>query len=365
MSSDGFPFSVAQQKALISAELNSTLLVQFLFGIYTGLFPAVLYIYTRKENRTQSRDRIVIGIVTALYLSTLLWLLSNWLFTSIIFCKSVATRVTIFLESVDGYMPAGEDILGDVASFVVFLFADGLLVWRCFHACGRSIRRSLLPMVLLIVETALIVSALAYNGLISTNPNFDTTQASGIANRLNAAVLISVATTSLVSTAVICLRIRPHTSHSSPSKKHYQTIINILIESSALYTIIALFMAILSFANTGSVDSSLTVILITEYVGAISQIVSGLAPTLMIAALVVSSSHDSGSQVSSPHIPTDLISGAYQPSNAKTENVVSDLEMQRSGSFSVGERESEEIQVVPGDDHGLDDDGEVRLKTIA
>ncbi|KAF9554301.1 hypothetical protein CPC08DRAFT_766853 [Agrocybe pediades] len=42
---DDFPFSVAQQKALISADLNSTLLFQFLFGIYTGLFPATLYIY--------------------------------------------------------------------------------------------------------------------------------------------------------------------------------------------------------------------------------------------------------------------------------------------------------------------------------
>ncbi|KAF9536098.1 hypothetical protein CPC08DRAFT_771736 [Agrocybe pediades] len=43
---DEFPYSVAQQKALISADLNSTLLGQFLFGIYTGIFLATMYIYS-------------------------------------------------------------------------------------------------------------------------------------------------------------------------------------------------------------------------------------------------------------------------------------------------------------------------------
>ncbi|KAF9554103.1 hypothetical protein CPC08DRAFT_821899 [Agrocybe pediades] len=361
MSQGDFPFSVAQQKALISAELNSTLLVQFLFGIYTGLFPVALYIHTRKENRTQSRDRIIIGVIAALYGSTLLWLLSNWLFTSIIFCKSIATRVDIFLESVSGNMPAGERILGNVTSFVVFLLADGLLVWRCFHACGRSFQKSLLPIVLLIVEASLVVSSLAYNSLISTNPTFATSKANGIANRLNAALLTSVAATSLVSTAVICLRIRPHTSPGSPSRKHYQTIINILIESSAFYTIIAIIMAILSFANTGNVDSAFTVIIVSEYMDALSQIISGLAPTLMIAALVVSSSHNSGTEVSSAHIPSDLISSA---SGVKAENVGSDLEMQQSGSMCAAEQESQEIQVVSGNDYGVENDGEAdRLST--
>ncbi|KAF9543667.1 hypothetical protein CPC08DRAFT_800475, partial [Agrocybe pediades] len=152
---DEFPFSVAQQKALIIVDLNSTLLALFLFGIYTGIFLATVYIYSHKENRTRARDMIIIGNTGALYFLIALSIVMNWIYTDILYCTKGAMRVDMFIESLMGDMPLGEQIIEDVTSLAIYLFADGVLVWRCFHACGRSFRKSLLPIVLLTVETVL------------------------------------------------------------------------------------------------------------------------------------------------------------------------------------------------------------------
>ncbi|KAF9554109.1 hypothetical protein CPC08DRAFT_713170 [Agrocybe pediades] len=364
MSTDDFPFSVAQQKAFIGGQLHPTLLAQFLFGIYTGLFPVALYIYIHKGNHTQSSNRIIIGSITALYISTVLFLVPNWLFTNILFSKTGPTRVDMFLESISENMPLGERIIGNVATFVVYLFADGLLVWRCFHACRRSFGRSFLPIALLTVEIALVISAVVYSCLLSAKPGFETIQTNQISNKLAAASLTSVAATSLVSTFLICQQIWRHTTLRARSRKHYRNIINILIQSSALYTVITLFLAILNFTNTGDIASSFTILLIAVYVSAPFQIISGMAPTLMIIALVVSSSQES-TEVSSAQLPSDLISCASYANGANTESAGANFEMQQSGSMSVEELESEEIQVIPGNDYELANVRETRPKTLA
>ncbi|KAF9552525.1 hypothetical protein CPC08DRAFT_768227 [Agrocybe pediades] len=423
---DEFPFSVAQQKALISADLNSTLLFQFLFGIYTGIFLATMYIYSHKENRTRARDMIIIGNTGALYFLIALGAVMNWIFTNVLYCTKGATRVDMFIESLMQNMPLREEIINNVTSLVVYLFADGLLVSgvemlsRMWSVLSQIITAN--------PATHSGDSAIVYRCLVDAKSDFNTFQTTENSNRLSAAANIAVVLTSLFSTGIICLQIWQHSSPSSRSRKHYKAIINALIQSSAIYTVAVLLEAIVDFTNTGDAQSSFTIISISGFIDVASQIASGLAPTLMIArlvlssseqdtvvssahlpselisgaphatgtanmtnvgadlemqqrssfgvdeqeseaiqvglaptlmiaALVVSSSHDSGSQVSS-----DLISGA---SDAKTENIESDFEMQRSGSLPMGERESEEIQVVPGDDHGLDNDGEARLKTIA
>ena len=89
-----------------------------------------------------------------------------------------------------------------------------------------------------------------------------------------------------------------------------------------------------------------------------------MAPTLMIIALVVSSSQES-TEVSSAQLPLGLTSYASYANGASTENVGGNLEMDQSGSPSVEEQESEEIQVIPGSDYELADVRETRLKTLA
>ncbi|KAF9553199.1 hypothetical protein CPC08DRAFT_767724 [Agrocybe pediades] len=342
---DNFPFSVAQQKALISANLNSTLLLQFLFGIYTGVFPATIYIYIYRENRTRARDRIIIGTTAALYCLTAVNTVINWLYTDILGITRNATRVEMFIESAIQDIPLGEEIIRDLTFFAAFVLADGLLVWRCFHSCGRSFRRSLLPIALLMVEIVLALTVNVYRCLLDTKPNFATRQTEVIFNHLSATTFVAVAATSLVSTAVICLQIWRRTTLVSRSRKRYRTIINALIESSALYTVTVIFSAVLAFNNTGIIKSSFRVVLISYFDQAATQIISGLAPTLMIARLFVSSGQED-TELSSARLPTDLIGRTAHATGDNIVNVGCDLEMQQSGSTPVGEGESEEIKPV-------------------
>ncbi|KAF9542128.1 hypothetical protein CPC08DRAFT_756085 [Agrocybe pediades] len=362
---DELPYSVAQQKAMISADLHSTLFYQFLFGIYTGIFLATMHIYSHKENRTRARDMIIIGNTGALYFLTALSIVMNWIYTNILYCTKGATRFDMFIESLTADVPLGVQIINDV-TLVVNLFADGLLVWRCFHACGRSFRRSLLPIMLLTVETVLVLTATAYRCLANTKSEIITTQTAEVFNRLSAAANIAVVLTSLFSTGIICLQIWRHTSPSSRSRKHYKAIINALIQSSAIYTVAVLFEAILDFIDNGDTQSSLTTILILQFANGAGQITSGLAPTLMIARLVMSSSEED-TEVSSAHLPSELISRApHATGTANMTNVGADLEMQHRSSFGVDEQESEGIQVVSRNEyHQTGDDGESSLKNIA
>ncbi|KAF9560024.1 hypothetical protein CPC08DRAFT_762948 [Agrocybe pediades] len=339
---DDFPYSVAQQKALLDADLNSTLLYQFLFGVYSGVFPAAIYIYVHKENRTRTRDRIIIGSITALYCTMALNMLSNWIYSNILFCKKGATRVEMFVESATQDVPIGIAILDDIPLYLGFALADGLLVWRCFQACGRSFRRSLLPILLLTVEAALAISVTVYRCLLDTKPNFESLQTNAIFDRLSAAALVAAAVTSLVSTAVICLQIWRHTRLISRSRKHYQTIINALVESSAAYTVAVLFLAILDFFPSANTQSSFDVLLISNFVEPATQIISGLAPTVMIARLIVSSGKDD-TVVSSASLPSELVGHA---THVNITALGDDVEMQQRASVGTGKDDSEIVMVL-------------------
>ncbi|KAF9545351.1 hypothetical protein CPC08DRAFT_769885 [Agrocybe pediades] len=368
---DDFPdrYSVAQQKAWISADLNSTLLVQFLFGIYTGLFPATMYIYIHKENRTRARDMIIIGSTTALYLAVALSTLMNWLYTNILFGTHGRTRVEMFMESVNEDVPLGEDVIGDLTFFVVFLLADGLLVSVEVLSLVWEVRRSFLLFAGKVssASAVLALTVTVYRCLADAKPNFETIQTAEIFDRLSAAGYVTVAATSLITTSVICWQIWRHTKLSSRRQDRYRTIINALIESSAIYTVTVLLLAIVDFISAQKIEteSSFEVLLVSHFVEAATLVISGLAPTLMIARLFLFSSHED-TEVSSAHLPSDLISCASHATGANMTNVEADLEMQRSGSIAVGGQESEEFQEVPRNEcHGQPEDKhQDRVNTI-
>ncbi|KAF9553191.1 hypothetical protein CPC08DRAFT_767717 [Agrocybe pediades] len=359
---DDFPVSVAQQKAYLSAELNSTLMLNFLFGIYAGLFSATIYIYIHKENRTRARDMIIIGSTATLYIATVLNVLCYWISANMIYCKSGATTFEMFIGSGTDQMPPGVQVISDVTAYIVFLLADGLLVWRCFHSCGGSFRKSFLPMALLIVETVLTIFALVYACLIDVKPNFGTNQTARIYNYLSAAAYVSVAATSLVSTGIICLQIRRHTALSSRSRKHYQAIINALIESSAAYTFSILFPAVLDFVMTG--NPSFELLDISRFATSATQVLSGLAPTLMIARLLVSSGQEE-SEVISARLPSDLIGRASHATGTNVANIGADLDIEQRGSIGVEEEENEDILVVTRAEYELKHKDEGNPETAA
>ncbi|KAF4618089.1 hypothetical protein D9613_012666 [Agrocybe pediades] len=345
-SADDLPssFSVAQQKALISADFNSTLLLQFLFGIYTGVFPAAIYIYIHKKNRTRASDMIIIGSTTALYFATALATVMNWLYTNILLGTHGATRAEMVLENLTQDGPLGEHIIEDLTIFVVYSLADGLLT--------------------LDLDQVFTAHRATHSGdslLIDTKPGFKTIQVVGILDRLTAAAFVAVAATSFVSTGMICLQIWRHTTPRSQSRKRYRTIISALVESSAIYTAVVSFEAVLQFTYTGNIKRSLQVFVISYFVSAVSQMISGLAPSLMIARLFLSSGPEDTEDFS-VHLPSDLITCASYATDTDMANAGADLEMQQMGSIGLGE----DIRVVAPICHGQPEhEVEDRLNTTA
>ncbi|KAF9560023.1 hypothetical protein CPC08DRAFT_762947 [Agrocybe pediades] len=133
-----FPFSVNQQKAYIGGTLQSTFLYHYMFGIYTGVFAASLYIYSHKQNRTKYHDVIIFGSMTTLYVVIAIQVLLNWVSINTFIRTQDGNRMGLFLQMAEGFDPVIFDVLNGISQSVQFSLADGLLVWRAFQACGRQ-----------------------------------------------------------------------------------------------------------------------------------------------------------------------------------------------------------------------------------
>ncbi|KAF4612501.1 hypothetical protein D9613_012737 [Agrocybe pediades] len=305
-STTDFPFSVEQQELVISADYNATLVFIFLFGIYTGVFGATIYIYISRESRTFSNGRVVMGCMIALYATTAVNVPINWFYTSFLLCTKGGTRVEMFIESATEQIPKGLAVLTDITGVFSFILADGLMVWRCFYACGRSLRRSLFPLCLFMGETVLVISSTTYKSLLDVNPESDTVKRDRIEDRLNASMLLSVALTSLVATFMICRQIYTLTTRVSGSRKRYRSVLDALVQSSGIYSFFILFLAIVEFAEAGVFESTLKLNIVSEYIESITLAVTGLAPTVMIARLFLSSTKDDF-DMPSANLPSDLL----------------------------------------------------------
>ncbi|KAF9569065.1 hypothetical protein CPC08DRAFT_813227 [Agrocybe pediades] len=245
MSAVDFKVSITVQKALISADLNSSLMMQLIFGIYTAVLGPAIYVHIRKENRASPQSIIIAGIMIVLYCMTAFVVAVSWYYTSIQFCKQ-ATRAAIF-SSADSGIPVPVLILIDLSQNIGFLMADGLLVWRCYHACGGSFRSNILSMGLFIVEITLVVASAIFDCLLYLRPELETHQLILVSDYLDGASFISVAATSLVATFMICYQIYSRTTPGSGARRLYRHIVDALVQSSCVYTVTVILLAIVDF----------------------------------------------------------------------------------------------------------------------
>ncbi|KAF9560022.1 hypothetical protein CPC08DRAFT_762946 [Agrocybe pediades] len=349
-----FPFSISRQKAFISADLNATLVFQFLFGIYTGVFLATLYIYLRlKINRTTSQGKIVIGSISALYGITALNVPLNWYYTNVVFCSDGGSRIEMFVEVATFALPKGVIIVITLTQYG-FLFAGALLAWRCYYACGRSLLKSLPPIGLLVVQTGLMIASTIYTYLLKLKPGFANPARDRRADKLNSAMFVTIAATSVVATFIICWHIYEHTTPGTFSRKRYQNVINALIQSSAMYSVIVVVQAVLGLLDTGEIQAPLTFVtaLIGQYMSALSQISAGLAPTLMVAWLALSSARQDV-EVSSASLPSDLVSHSFSLAGANgNSSNQEDIEWSpRTLASGIGEDQTGESNAVTSTSH--------------
>ncbi|KAF8155095.1 hypothetical protein BJ912DRAFT_1152140 [Pholiota molesta] len=287
-------------KSEIGGALIATVLHVFLMGMYIVIYIGTMYTYVRWK---PSNQRIVPAILTIQCLSSTAYTSLQWYELKRQFVDNGDTLDSIFLSLYA--TPEWLLLASDLAISIVLVLADGLLIWRCFFLWDRSFRIILLPLFLLCVEIGLFlvqpVLRAVYNNL-SVSPTLARTF-----NDLVAMAYFSTFATSLVTTALIAYKIL---THSRFSRKRYGHILDIVVQSGAVYSLTALATAISGVLPGGSDIRHTRSSCPQNYIQALSVYVSGLSATIMVARVVLSAdtvhpttTHFSGLHF---HTPTDV-----------------------------------------------------------
>ncbi|KAF9550057.1 hypothetical protein CPC08DRAFT_755197 [Agrocybe pediades] len=306
-------YPIRMQKAVIGADLSSTFLFVYLMGIYIGGYGWAMYVYATRSKGSSSTRGIIMGTITALFAFTMVDMCVQWYYMIREFTVPGDTRLSLFLQSATGVsaQPA-VNLLTFVLGNVGNILADGLMLWRCFHASGHSWKIMALPIALSIAEFGLIVTNNVFAGLILFVEKFQTPERNRQVNIIGGSMLSTVSLTNLIMTFIICYRIYSKTFRHRQLPGRYKHIISILIQSSAIYSFSSLLSAVTNLIDTGEVASSVLADVVGDFAQAISIVAVGLAPTLMVAQLATMPESSEGStEVYSTNVPPELRSRAH------------------------------------------------------
>ncbi|KAF5328396.1 hypothetical protein D9619_013323 [Psilocybe cf. subviscida] len=260
----GLPRPIGE--ALLDVNLGGPLVQTLLTGIYVILYAQTMILFNK--HGTQRFHSI---ILTLLFCMIIINMGTNWYQTRSIFILHNDTWSTMVAG-----VSAGQDLylLGIVSQFMAVLLADFLMAWRCYVLWDQHIAVFAVFTVLLLAEIAVLPITLRLrsehklgSGQVFTSVYF----------------FISVGITILATTLII-FRIIALTGRGGKAKRRYRYIIEVLIESGALYSCTSLIVSVLLALDKGF--TNIPRMKAMFYGLAIITPVTGIAPTLMAARLV-------------------------------------------------------------------------------
>ncbi|KAH9483403.1 hypothetical protein JR316_0002869 [Psilocybe cubensis] len=249
-------------------------------GIYTAVYGITVYIYLSKASSDVGHHRkIVLGGISALYWLTFLNSASMWNSLTWSLVLNGGNKNSMFWSSL--LVPLWISALSSVIENIIFVISDALLIWRCYHVWGQSVRMIAVPLLLLFAELVLAFAATVLN-ILST----DLTNGKNMTlddNILVALFFVSLATTSCA-TFLIGWRIYTASGHIGRSK--YTHIITTIIESSAVYSLVLLVLAIHTVTRfSREIESPWFEM--SAYTSLALNFVPGFAPTVMVLRLAI------------------------------------------------------------------------------
>ncbi|KAF9551925.1 hypothetical protein CPC08DRAFT_823109 [Agrocybe pediades] len=268
-------------KEEIKGFLNSVLMLLFLMGIYTAVYGATLYFY--RSTRKASQFRVILVMVTLSYALTWVVCGVQWHNANVTFVDYGDNRLSMFFRLY--YPPAWLDVIAHTCQNIVVMLADGLLMWRCYVVWERSRLVLLISMVFWLTESALTLSVmiLQIRHLTETDMQVNTL------NRLTSALYFTSTGTSLVCTGLIASRIYKAYCMSDYIKQtKFKNVLDIIIQSSAIYTLSVLILGVIGAIPLSSNDSAEYILRIDNvvyYLGPIAIMMIGMMPTLMVARI--------------------------------------------------------------------------------
>ncbi|KAH9480915.1 hypothetical protein JR316_0007517 [Psilocybe cubensis] len=280
MSSDNsIPTNFAEQ--IISASLNSSMLYNLAMGMYTMLYGGTFYLYVSRKTAHAGR-RTVLWAISALYFFTLLVFIMQWYQLNSAFVLNGETRDSIFF-AISLVNPQWMWQASVILLNFTLAVADGLLVWRCYHVWGQSLKVALVPSMLFLAEIGLTVTSAVLNSIFGeiTYNEAETKLANNITCALD---FISLGTT-VTCTCLIWYRIHSTLRLGGPSAKGpiIRALI-LIVESAALYSAVLLLDAV-SFVVPAFSKEESPLFEFGYYITILLNMAAGIAPTIMVARL--------------------------------------------------------------------------------
>ncbi|KAF9021384.1 hypothetical protein BDZ89DRAFT_1071473 [Hymenopellis radicata] len=352
---EDYGLTIADVQSIMSTELHSTILQAFCHGIHTSIFSVALYYIIESMQSIRKRTTLA-GIITFLWFANTVILGVQWKYVDLYFIAHGTSLETEFNFDLTGDIPM--TIALDIFRALSVFVADLILVWRCWVLYGGNLKVMAIPALCVITET---ISACMAIVTYVENINF------GSASRTNWSLVyysMTMATNSLCTILILFRIVR--VSGVGASLKTYRGIIEILVESAAMYAIIYIALLIAyAYQFYGTVDPVMTAY---SYPEVISFSITGIAPTLIIARVMAGQSrpNDSWSRPSLPHMRSDVLSSteslqfasgpnhSTQTTSASTGHATADIDL---------EVQAQEIVEVPREQDG--DEGRAEAGALA
>ncbi|KAF9027126.1 hypothetical protein BDZ89DRAFT_1160944 [Hymenopellis radicata] len=305
---EDYGYTVADVQSIMSTDLHPTILLAFCQGIHTCIFFVALH-YIIESTQPMRKRTTLASIITFLWFANTAILGLEWKGVNQLFIAHGTSLETEFNLYLTGDMP--KLITTDVLRCLSVFVADLILFWRCWVLYGGNLKVLAIPGVCVITETISACMLIA-----STVATFTSTSPSQM-NWILVYYLMTVATNSLCTVLILFRIVR--VSGLGASLKTYRGIIEILVESAAMYAIIYIALLIVYAYQFYGVARVVTAY---SYPMAISYSITGIAPTLIIARVMAGQSrpNDSWTRPSLPHMGSNVLSSTESLQFASAPN---------------------------------------------
>ncbi|KAF9017104.1 hypothetical protein BDZ89DRAFT_1140981 [Hymenopellis radicata] len=253
---EDYGLTVADVQSLLSSNLHPRILLTLCHGIYTCIFLAALnYI---AESTQPNRKRIILAsIITFLWCTNTTIVGLQWNSVDEIFITHGLSLEDEFDFATSGSTPAIA-LTSSVLRSLNTILADLILVyWRCWVLYGGNLMVTAVPSLCLITETISVGLILGYFDISAVG-----------AGQVNWTLVYYSMTVSGV----------------GASLKTYRGIIEILVESAAMYA--AIYISLLLVYAYEFYSPNVVVMTAYTYPEVISYSITGIAPTLIIARVM-------------------------------------------------------------------------------
>ncbi|KAK0432324.1 hypothetical protein EV421DRAFT_1849481 [Armillaria borealis] len=266
----------------LDLNFNRMILESLLQGLYTLI--AAITLWTTFSTPKKSGNSFLLTVVITLYILTTVAFGVDWTYQRRAFIQNGDNFFTVFfaLQAISPWWRASQLVIGISSGLSTFI-VDITIIWRCWVFWGRRWLIILIPGLCAIAGMIVVAKSLLIRSTF-INTTSDIGNTGGFAAQIDWALIylsLTLATTLLCTLLIVYRIVRLASGVSS-----YRKIVEIVIESSAMYSLTLIVYLALAARNLES----------AYYADMIMAYIKVIAPTLLIGRVAAASNSNPSSQ---------------------------------------------------------------------